>query len=92
MTTPTVHIYGQGAWHDDIYIVGDKDGLKQLLRAVACAIHKGEGEADVFAGDGEGYTIRAAQVEPDRTALLRTPYTDEIAADPRPNCIQPWKL
>jgi len=54
---PLLHIYGQAAWHDEVRIIGNKDGLLALRNAITKALNstEGNGVASVYASDGEGY-------------------------------------
>lgn len=54
---PWLHVYGQFSWHSEAAIVGTKNGLTALRDAVSRAIETGQGQAEVIATDGEGYTI-----------------------------------
>jgi hypothetical protein len=82
-----LQVYGQGAWHDDVYIVGNREALEALRDAINTAIDTGQGETACFVSDGEGFT----------TAILRddtvfgnpewykypVPYSDNIAKEKR---------
>lgn len=55
---PLLHVYGQSAWHDDVFIVGNRQALKALREAIGKALEQGQGETnDVFVADGEGYGV-----------------------------------
>ena len=88
------HVYGQGAWHDSVYIVGTTEALKRLKHAISVALGAGEGasgeeflretSAEVMTNDGEGYHIHVFKVdnlEYQHKTIL--PYTEEdIGAAP----------
>ena len=52
-----LHIYGQGAWHDDIKIVGTKDALQKFSDNLLKVLKEGKSEFQTFVNDGEGYSI-----------------------------------
>lgn len=77
--TGTLHILGQGAWHDPAFIVGDKAALVALRHALDVAICDGVASADEFVSDGEGYTVRVyCRADMGDVPL---PYVDPMAAD-----------
>jgi N-acyl-D-aspartate/D-glutamate deacylase len=79
---PILHIYGQEAWHDDVVIVGNHDGIKKLYEACVAALAD-EIELDdrtAFVNDGEGFGIYVAMVsEPKDILGLKTPYSEWFA-------------
>jgi len=78
----TLHIYGQGAWHDDVWIVGDRAALNALARAVAMALFRGIGDTETMATDGEGYGVHVRRMAEDAMInKLAMPYTDDCARD-----------
>ncbi|WP_027719056.1 hypothetical protein [Desulfovirgula thermocuniculi] len=93
---PLLHVYGQSAWHDDVFIVGNRQALKVLLEAVKEALDQGKGEVDgVFAADGEGYgivVIREDDPWPEGWEKLALPYTEDYARDRREGIIWPGDL
>ncbi|WP_226528561.1 hypothetical protein [Metabacillus niabensis] len=52
--TNVLHIYAQDAWHQEAYIVGNKEGLLELRNAIDEALKSKEAVAHVFPTDGEG--------------------------------------
>lgn len=52
-----LHVYGQFCWHSEAYIRGTREGLVVLRDALNTAIETGSGSAEVFASDGEGYSV-----------------------------------
>jgi hypothetical protein len=93
-TPPRVHVYAQGAYHDDVLLIGDKAGLHALCQAVVSALRDGRGHSIVFAADGEGFDVHCVLLEADdgRWDRLRLPYTDEAAADRRRDAVEPWEI
>ncbi len=57
--TRWLNIHSQETWHTDGRIVGNREGLLALRAAVdqALSVAGGRGTVDVFATDGEGYTV-----------------------------------
>lgn len=94
---PLLHVYGQRAWHDEVYIVGNKQGLEILLVAVKQAIKESRGEADnlVFTADGEGYgviVLRRDDPWPKGWSRVALPYTGDCAKDKRDDVLRPENL
>ena len=82
----TLHIYGQEAWHDDVYVIGDIEALKELRDTIDKLLLTKESQESptFFCGDGEGFSVRvmvATEEELDRVIAL--PYTGEYAKDTR---------
>jgi hypothetical protein len=97
VTDPTtekrlLHIYGQGAWHDAAFVVGDRTALVALRDAIQDAIENldaaketsdATSSARVFADDGEGYVaiVVALSDQEAGNSALRLPYHDPIVGD-----------
>lgn len=60
------HVRPQDGPHQPATILGNRKALELLRQAIddALATRAKEGEAEVFARDGEGYRIRVVQVGP----------------------------
>lgn len=90
---PLVHVYGQPAWHDDVWIVGTTTGLTALRDALQMALVQGHGATEVLTGDGEGYGIqirRDNRADDDPGWVHRAlPYYADVAADSRPHAVWP---
>ncbi|SMB96847.1 hypothetical protein SAMN00808754_1685 [Thermanaeromonas toyohensis ToBE] len=92
---PLLHVYGQRYWHDEAVILGNKEALEALARAVEKAIKSGHGEAELYTADGEGYTIvvlRKGEPWPEGWEHLALPYTDDCARERREDAVWPWEL
>lgn len=88
-----LHLYGQAAEHDTVYIGGNAAGLSALRDAIDNALMNPEpGGAEVFVNDGEGYTVRVAKMGDEEADKMAVPYTAEYSADPRPwsEAFGPW--
>lgn len=95
-----LHLYGQGHWHDDAYIVGNTRGLTALRDAITKALadnDNGPDEAEVSVADGEGYGV--VIIRDDTSWLgafwsqLALPYTmDGWATECSPEAIWPWEI
>lgn len=73
-----LHVYGQEAWHDEAFVVGDVAGLTALRDAIDAALRDGAAVTPVvFVNDGEGYQVVVAAV-PDMSGVA-VPYHDEFA-------------
>jgi hypothetical protein len=71
-----LHVYGQPAHHDELYLVGDHAGLIHLRDALVRALRDGVGTGVAMSADGEGYDLIVIRC--DRQAdweRLRLPYT-----------------
>lgn len=88
-----LHVYGQRYWHDDVLILGDAEALQKLaatiLQVLAGKPYRGR-SIDVYAGDGEGYSVTVAYLD-DQNALenLAVPYTHPDAAERREDALWP---
>ncbi len=78
----TLHIYGQGAWHDDTIIAGTEESLLDLKAAIDNALYSGATQVDFFCNDGEGYSLRVVKVSNENVDNLPVPYTVDYAAAP----------
>jgi hypothetical protein len=56
-----LHIYGQHYWHSPATIRGNREALLALKAAIDVALEGSEGEAVVFASDGEGYAVNVVR-------------------------------
>lgn len=72
-----LHVHAQYQWHDDAFIVGDREALTQLRAAIdaALAAEDGLGRATTFTGDGEGFTAHVVRIDAQRMERMRLPYT-----------------
>ncbi len=85
--TETLHVYGQGAWHDDVLIVGTREALYALgdaLKAIAWTLppQKMIDAGEFFVSDGEGFTVKVCCADVATMDTLPLPYTEEAAATP----------
>ena len=74
-----LQIYGQEAWHDEVKIVGTKEALQKLSKALQNCLERNWSQFDTFVSDGEGYTIKLKMVEEDSAELKEMPYLEEYA-------------
>lgn len=97
-----LHVYGQDAWHDEVYIIGNRAGLESLLNTIIRAIETGVDstpscdESDpVFVSDGEGFTTVVFCDESDWQGEfwrnLAMPYNNDYAQGSWEK-IKPWEL
>lgn len=98
-SAPYLHIYGQRAWHDDAWIVGNRAALQDLRQALDAALSqfsatddKHRHQADVFAVDGEGYRIKVCLLSGMDMEKMAAPYSAEEARDGREEVIYPDDL
>lgn len=89
-----LHLYGQGAWHDEAYIVGNTNALRLLKEMCEKALAQEEGSTkskEIFmTNDGEGYPVTVIKVDSEgKWTDMAYPYTEEMAEDHRPNAKHP---
>jgi hypothetical protein len=80
----TLHIYSQGAWHEDAYIVGTTAALVQLRGQIDAVLRGGHGaacKATFFVNDGEGFSCEMRLETEEALHHYAVPYTDEVARD-----------
>jgi len=91
MENNLLHIYGQGQWHGDAFLVGTQESLTKLRDAIDQALAKGSSDCVSFAADGEGYTTNVIRVNyVPKFKELKLPYTHEVAKSDRG--ISPYDL
>lgn len=76
-----LHIYAQQMWHDEAYIVGERDALESLRDAITRALVNNSARMCAYCNDGEGYDIHVLCVDEEKAGILPAPYTDDIAKD-----------
>ena len=85
-----LHVYPQWWPHDPVYIVGNREGLGQLAISAIEAQRQGQAEAELCAGDGEGFHVHLIRADWDQVRQLALPYADQIFQETgRQN---PWGL
>lgn len=96
MTDKLLHIYGQGAFHDNVEIVGNREALEELRDTISEALCGVPHSMKAFVNDGEGYEVRVRLVGGDWDTLiwhmLAVPYTEDYASENREDAIGPWQL
>ena len=77
-----VHMYAQEQWHSDGWLVANREGLKALRKAIDKALtlkaSVNSTAIEVFASDGEGYTLFVVRDDEDVRGM-QVPYVDPIA-------------
>lgn len=91
---PVVHLYAQYQWHDDAFIVANREGLLALQRAITEALENGHGSTEAFVGDGEGFSVRIVVKDEDLSAWreVAVPCISDIAREKNPKALWPWDL
>lgn len=91
-----VHLWAGASFHEDGYIVGNKEGLEALRRAIDYALVNSDCDVsisktfDIFTSDGEGYDLHVIVTkDTDKIAL---PYTEDFAEEHRDNAVYPWHM
>jgi len=85
-----LHIYGQGVWHDDVYIVGNEIALKKLKNVLDEALINQSHQDNFFINDGEGYSIKVSNVN--NIEKYGVPYSEEMAQEQNLNALFPWVI
>jgi transcriptional regulator with XRE-family HTH domain len=82
---PLLHIYGQGAQHDDVFIVGNLEGLEKLYEALG-KIMNGEAKqsaCEVAVKDGEFYKVGVVyNNDPWFFKIFKDPDTGKVLSPP----------
>ena len=78
-----VHIYGQYAHHMEAIILGNRQGLLALKKAINTALGRplGRGTQEVYVNDGEGYDIEIQVIKDEEIDKLPVTYTADYAQD-----------
>ena len=100
MSEKLLHVYEHYAQHDEVWMVGNVDGLLALRNANDAVLNKAEGNAthaEVMASDGEGYAVHVvcedSPWQGERWQHLFMPYTAEYARGVEsPSTHMPWHL
>lgn len=91
-----LHIFGQGAPHDDVEIVGNREALEELRKTISEALHGVPYSMEASVNDGEGYEITVQLLEGDWDTpawrKLAEPYTEEWARGNREDAISPQEI
>ena len=91
---PIVHVHGPGFWHNDAYIVGNRQGLEDMKAAIDQALSKGESQAVEYVCDGEGYDLYIQLIDKPRDCEewknAALPYTSQDASEKRKDAVWPW--
>lgn len=90
-----LHIYAQQAPHDEAFIVGNREGLLALRRAIDAALSQknGQSKESAFVSDGEGFDVHVILQEGNLQSpgwiAAAVPYTAEWAAENRESAVWP---
>lgn len=85
-----LHCYAQPYWHGAAYLSGGRVALLALRAAIDKALHDGDGQCDLFASDGEGYTVHVVAMSDADAQRQVVPYTDDCAREPWNDAFGPW--
>jgi hypothetical protein len=91
---PLLHMHGQPSWHDDAFIVGNREALLMLRQAIDKALETSTGEMQPFVSDGEGYDMHVyLETDPEYWDEASFPYDpDETNIPDDPKRISPYDL
>lgn len=69
---PILHVYGQDAEHEPVFIVGSMAGLRLLRDALDAALRAGNARVTAACQDGEGFDLHCIVTDEE----TRLPYHD----------------
>ena len=84
----TLHIFGQEFWHDEAFLVGDRNALIELKKAIGVALDDKISKPIFMQNDGEGYF--AIVVCAENLDKLKTTYSAEEALDYSEKTLNPY--
>lgn len=91
-----LHIFGQGAYHDDVDIVGNREALEELRDTISEALCGVPHHMEAFVNDGEGYSVIVRLLEGDWDASswqkLAVPYNEDYARENRDDALGPHQI
>jgi hypothetical protein len=97
-----LHLYGQEAWHDEAFVIGNREGLLALRALIDEALTTGRAksketsEEQIWVSDGEGYTINIIFEDGDWDSefwnRIAMPYSEDYASGGEENTIYPWRI
>lgn len=95
-----IHIFAQESWHEDAFIVANREGLEALRDALNKALKDGDKAVvelkDLMVGDGEGFDLAILRDDSPFASefwnRLAVPYSDEIARENRHNALTPEEI
>lgn len=88
-----VHVYGQESFHDDVWIVADREGMERLYSSMGEIINGSGGLQQSFetcVNDGEGYSIHVKFDNTINMGKYSVPYSADYACEKRKDAIYPW--
>jgi len=73
-----LHLYAKSQWHNEAYVVGDREGLMRLRHAITLALGDVDyqSKAEFFTNDGEGYPLYIKKMPSEWMDKVVLPYTD----------------
>lgn len=89
-----LHIHAQKAHHDDAFIVGSREGLLAMRKAIDLALDNRMAAAEVSVGDGEGYHVLVMLIDTDEHGFpddnASVPYVADHAGENQDDAVFPW--
>jgi len=94
INNPVIHVWSPYAFHEESYIVGNREGLVKLYQAIGSVLNKSKGTttASFFISDGEGYDMVVTLVEDKDLDKIAIPYTASYAVEKREITTYPWDI
>lgn len=103
MKVSLLHVWAQEMWHEEVFIIGNNDGLQQLRDVIGEALKGISAKTDgrkrpaLMTNDGEGFTVHVIcddksdwNAKDGAWAKRAVPYTHESAKENRAGAIFPW--
>ncbi len=85
-TPKLLHVFGQGSWHEDVLLVGNRPALTRLVQMLQFVLRSNADKANdnsFWVNDGEGYEVRVELHEGDWDSPFwkqaNVPYYEEYA-------------
>jgi hypothetical protein len=91
---PIAQLSAQHDWHDEAYILANREGLLALQKAIVKALKNGQGKEEAFVCDGEGFKICIIVKNEDLIDWreIAVPYVSDIASEKNVKALRPWDL
>jgi hypothetical protein len=94
INNPVIHIWSPHAFHEESYIVGNREGLIKLYQEIGSVLNQGKGKltASFFISDGEGYDMDVILIEDTNIDKIAVPYLADYAEEKRKDAVHPWDI
>lgn len=87
-----LHVFGQAAHHDEVFLAGNREALLSLRRAIDEALENKIGECEASVCDGEGFSSFVLCAEDKQLERLAVPYSADYAQEKDPSATPVYDL